>query len=435
MPSWRRVSRTAAPDVGSLFLVALLALLAGVGIVALIETEPGYLLIAYGGYTVETSFWVGIVLIATSVLLLYALLRFLHRLLGSPSSMLSWAGARRLRQSARLTNRGMTSFVEGNWARARKQLLRGARYSEAPMFNYLLAARASQRLHEPDAMRRYLAQAAESDADAAIAVDLTEADLHVQARQYEQALASLERVRRSPGRYPYALHLLCRAYDGVGDVEAMAALLPELRRHRVAGPIEIDELEARVHRDLLEKAAVTGDVAELKRVWKHYPARLSQTEAVQLHYLEGLLACDEVAVVEKEIVRRLKKDWQPALVDLYGRIHREGAQKQLATAEGWLRQHSDDAVLLLCLGRLAMAERSWSKARDYLERSHAARPSEEVCLELGRLLTAVGDHAAAAAVFRRGVELRSSPLPRLPQPDDFVPPTHRLAGGDDAQAV
>ncbi|MDP5070378.1 MAG: hypothetical protein NWQ45_05715, partial [Congregibacter sp.] len=64
-----------------LFLIALLALVAGVGVVALIETEPGYLLIAYGGYTVETSFWVGILLIATAVLLLYVSLRFLHRLI------------------------------------------------------------------------------------------------------------------------------------------------------------------------------------------------------------------------------------------------------------------------------------------------------------------------------------------------------------------
>ena len=84
----------------TLFIVALLALLGGVGIVALIETEPGYLLIAYGGYTVETSFWVGIVLIATVVLLLYMTLRFLARLIASPGQVLNWAGERRLRQQA-----------------------------------------------------------------------------------------------------------------------------------------------------------------------------------------------------------------------------------------------------------------------------------------------------------------------------------------------
>lgn len=411
---------------GRLFLVALLALLAGVGIVALIETEPGYLLIAYGGYTVETSFWVGILLIAAVVLSLYALLRFLSRLFSSPASVLSWAGGRRLRQSGRLTSRGLVSFVEGNWVRARKQLVRGAKHSEAPLLNYLMAARASQRLQEPEAMRRYLQQAAESDLDAAMAVDLTRAEMQVQVGEYESALKTLERARQNPGKQPYALHLLFKVHDGLGDIEAMAALLPELRRHRVAGPLELDRLEARVQHDLLEQAAVTGDAALLQARWKKYPARLKEEEAVQLHYLEALLACDEVVQVEKEIVRRLKKEWRPALVRLYGRVPRQSAQKQLAVAEGWLRNHPDDPELLLCLGRLAMVERQWVKAREYLEKSHTILASEEACLELGRLLTAVGEHAAAASAFRAGAGLRSDPLPELPQPDDFVPESRRL---------
>ena len=290
-----------------LFVIALLALLAGVGIVALIETEPGYLLIAYGGYTLETSFWVGILLIATAVLLLYTGLRFLARLIGSPGQILNWAGERRLRQAARLTSRGLINFMHGNWSRARKQLLRGARFGESPLLNYLLAARASYRLSEPEAMRRYLTQAAESDLSARVAVDLTQAELELHARQYEQALATLKRARRSRGKHPFVLHLLCKAYDGLGDLEALAALLPELRKHRVAGPVELDELEARVYRDLLEKAAVKGDAASLQALWRSYPARLRGDEAVQLHYLESLLACDETVTLEKEIVQTSEK--------------------------------------------------------------------------------------------------------------------------------
>lgn len=421
---------------GGLFILALLALVAGVGIVALIETEPGYLLIAYGGYTVETSFWVGILLIATVVLLLYTLLRFLARLISSPGAVLNWAGERRLRQSARLTTRGLISFVEGNWGRSRKQLLRGARYSESPLLNYLLAARASYRLQEPEAMGRYLAQAAGSDLEAGVAVELTQAELHLQAKQYQSALDSLVQARQSVGKHPYVLDLMCRAYDGMGEIEAMAGLLPDMRKHRVAGPIELDDLEARIHHDLLEKAAVAGDGALVRARWKKYPARLKEDESSLVHYFESLLACEETAAVEKEIVRRVKKNWQPGLVNLYGRIPREGAQKQMAVAEGWLKNHSNDAELLLCLGRLAMAERQWVKARDYLERSQAAEPREETCLELGRLLNAVGEHAAAAMAFSAGTALRQKPLPELPQPDDIVPGSHRLedAAGEDGSA-
>lgn len=415
---------------GTLFVIALLALFAGVGIVALIETEPGYLLIAYGGYTVETSFWVGIVLIALVVLSLYTLLRFLHRVMTSPRGMLNWAGARRLRQSARLTTRGVISFTEGNWTRSRKQLLRGARYSESPLTNYLLAARASQRLRESDATDRYLTQAAESDPDARTAVVLTQAELQIQAKQYDRAVETLEQAQDGAGKHPYVLHLLYRAHDGRGDLDAMAALVPELRRNRVAGPIELDDLEERVYDGLLERASARGVADELKTLWKRFPARLKDTDEVQLKYLEALLACDEGPAVEKDIVRRLKKEWQPPLVDLYGRVPRSSAAKPLAIAQGWLKRHPDDPVLLLCLGRLAMVEREWSKAREYLERSHAQMPREEVCLELGRLLTSVGEHAAAAAVYRVGSQLRARPLPDLPQPDDVVPEAMRLEDSD-----
>lgn len=420
---------------GGLFILALLALVAGVGIVALIETEPGYLLIAYGGYTVESSFWVGILLIAAVVLSLYALLGFLSRLIRSPGNVLSWAGARRSRQSSRLTNRGMVNFTEGNWEKSRKQLVRGAKYSEAPLWNYLMAARASYKLQEPDAMRKYLLEAAESDEDAIIAVDITQAELQLQAKQYKEALRTLTRASESHGRHPQVLNLLCKTHEGLGDVEAMAALLPTLRKYRVSGPLELDTLEAQIHHDLMEKAAVTGDAELLQARWKKVPTRLRDEQKFQLHYFESMLACDQVDAVEKELVKILKKNWQPELVRLYGRIPREGAQRQLATAEGWLKSHSDDPELLLCLGRLSMAEREWAKARDYLERSHAIRGSEETCLELGRLLTAVGEHAAAAAAFRAGTALRSAPLPELPQPDDLlpdtVPNTHRLTEESD----
>lgn len=414
---------------GRLFLVALLALVAGVGIVALIETEPGYLLIAYGGYTVESSFWVGIVLIGALVLTLYATVRFLHRLFSSPASMLSWASERRLRQSSRLTSRGLVNFIEGNWSNARRQLLRGARHSEAPLLNYLIAARSSYRLQDPDAMRRQLALAAETDLEAGIAVDLTQAEMQLHGAQYEEALATLVRAGKNAGRHPYVLHLLCRAHEGLGDAEAVIGLLPDLRKHRLRSAAEIDALEDRVHRTLMTQAMDDDNGDLLQTLWNKAPARVREEPGAQVDYLEGLVACGETSLVEKAVVKILRKRWDSALVRLYGRIPRESAQKPLTIAGGWLKQRPDDPDVLLCLGRLALQERLWQKAREYLERSHKLRPSEEVCLELGRLLAAAGEHSAASAAFFTGTQLRAEQLPELPQPDDVLPGHHRLEEG------
>jgi HemY protein len=219
---------------GRLFIVGLLALLAGVGIVALIETEPGYLLIAYGGYTVETSFWVGIVLIATRGAVALRAAAFPAPPASSPASVLNWAGARRLRQSARLSSRGQISFIEGNW-RARKQLLRGARYSESPLLNYLMAARASYRLQEPEAMREYLAAGGGfSDIDASIAVELTQAELQLQAQQYEEASTTLSGPASMRSRIPTCCTSFARLYEGLGDIEAHGGADARAARHPCA---------------------------------------------------------------------------------------------------------------------------------------------------------------------------------------------------------
>ena len=53
-----------------LFAIALVALLVGVGIVALIETDPGYVLVSYGNWTLESSLWVGLLLLVLLVLVI-----------------------------------------------------------------------------------------------------------------------------------------------------------------------------------------------------------------------------------------------------------------------------------------------------------------------------------------------------------------------------
>jgi HemY protein len=80
--------------VRGLFVLVLVTLLAAVGLVALIETDPGYILISYGLTTIETSLWVGLLLLVTFNVLFYYLLRFLHRLLATRGAFNNWLSLR-----------------------------------------------------------------------------------------------------------------------------------------------------------------------------------------------------------------------------------------------------------------------------------------------------------------------------------------------------
>lgn len=408
-----------------LLLLGLLALLLGVGVVALIENHPGYVLIAYGHYTVETSVWVGIVLLVLLTLVLYASVALLRKLLGGQKSFASWLGQRKVQRASRLTHRGLINFIEGNWEPARRQLLRGADHSEVPLLNYLIAARASFQLGEHDRMHEYLGSAEQSDSEAGIAVELTQAELKLRGKQYEQAVATLERARRNAGKHPHVLKLLSTAYLGLEDWEALLKLLPELRQHHVLPESELLQLERQVHTRMLhasvaEDAAASGKPSHLHQRWQAMPNDLRQDKALLQLYVGLLIREGDHAGADKVIQRALKQDWDSDLARLYGYVELDNPGRQLAQAESWLVEHPRDPQLLLCLGRLACRHRLWGKARDFFEASYKQRRSPEVCAELGRLLAALGDDKASASRFREGLLLREKSLPQLPLPESSV---------------
>jgi len=413
-----------------LFILVLIALLLGVGVVALIETDPGYVLIAYGNYTLESSLWVGLLALALFTVVVYLSLRLVRKLFSGQHSLNSWLGNRRSRKAARATNQGLLSLIEGNWHKARRLLLRGVKGSDTPLVNYLAAARASYRLNDIEKMREYLSAAESAENRAGVAVELTQAEMRLHAGEYEHALAALDRSRSNVGRHPYVLDLMSKAYLGLGDWANLAALLPDLKKHKTLAADDLHKLERTVYSNLLESSAsgsADSGVAELQSYWQKLPAEMKKDQEVSHSYLALLTRAGGTEAAGKIIVRSLKKSWDPVLVRQYGLLEGSNAGKQLAQAEAWLAAHDSDAELLLCLGRLAARDNLWGKARDYFEASYRLQPSAEICAELGRLLYGMGEETVSAAYFREGLLLSQSSLPELPVPDKTVSRARRLA--------
>jgi HemY protein len=412
-----------------LFAIVLVALLLGVGVVALIETDPGYVLVAYGNYTLESSLWVGLLLLFALILVIYLAMRLIFRLIGGQRTLANWLGMRKTHHAARLSTRGLINFLEGNWARSRRQVLRGAKNNEAPLLNYLLAARASHHLGEPDKVSQYLGEAADAEAAAVAALELVEAEIKVHSGQYEQALAVLDNMGNASA-YPRGLELRRAIYTAQGDWQNLVGLLPELRKQKLLSAEELRELERNGYRQLLLDASAGDgllDGAELRGVWKKVPSDLRQQSDILGAYVELLRRTGENSAAEKAILSGLKHQWDENLVRQYGLLESGNIPAQLAQAESWLSAHSDDPELLLCLGRLSARDKLWGKARDYFENSYRRRRSAEVCAELGRLLTGLGEPKVAAAYFREGLLLAESDLPALPEPEKLLPLSQRLA--------
>jgi HemY protein len=399
-----------------IFIAVLLALVLAAVLAAAIQQDSGYILIAYGQTTVEMTIWVGAAVIA--VFLILVLLFFMSWRRGAKVSdrIGSFWTVRRAVRGRSHTTLGMIAFIEGNWAKSRKLLTDSAKDTETPLINYLLAARASHKLGDSSGSRHYLGLAEQTSTKASIAVALTQAEMQVESGSLEEALATLTRARRNAERHPSVLTLLKKVYIGLRDWTSLLALIPDLRKHGGLSDERLAELERQALMGQLEHTAQPGDVAALQQWWKHVPRAWHRDSGLLLAYCRVLVAAGDASSAEKLLRQSLKLNWHSDLLKLYGLIAGSDVARQLSTAEAWLKDHSDDAVLFLTLGRLALRNELWAKAREYFEQGYQISPTAELCFELGRLMVNLDEPAAAERYSQEALQLQGQSLPSLPQP-------------------
>ena len=376
--------------------------------------DPGYVAINFRGYLIEMS----VPVLVSLVVLLVISIWLIRRMIQAPRRLGEAAGRYRAGRAGQKLTLGMIEVAEGNFARGEKLLARAASTSDAPLFNYLQAARAAHLQGKDERRDEWLKLAYEQAPEAANAVLLTQAELQLDREQYEQALATLRRIEENSRDHSHALALLGRLYFRLQDWPHLADILPRLRKQKRVKQETLDEWSVRVHRENFDTAA-DGEaiIAEWKNVAKHLRADVDVLDA----YYMNLMRVGLHAKAEKDLAAALKAEWRAPLVRLFGLVEGPNPSKQLKRAETWLAKHGDDADLLLAAARLCLRTELWGKARSYLETVISLRPTPEAYQEYGRLLNQLGETDAAADAYREGLGMvAESPLPAIPhlEPDE-----------------
>lgn len=370
--------------------------------------DPGYVAINFRGYLVEMSVPV---LLGIAVGLIFAVWA-IRKLVIAPRLIGEAAGRYRSGRAGQKLMRGMIEVAEGNFARGERLLARAASTSDAPLFNYLQAARAAHLQGSDQRRDEWLKLAYEHTPAAANAVLLTQAELQLDRGQYEQALATLRRIDEDSRDHSYALALLGRLYFRLEDWEQLGALMPRLKKHGRVTQERLDKWSVRVHRESLDRASDGDAVIE---AWQKVPKNLQGNSDLLGAYFSGLIRGGLHEKAEKDLAAALKSNWRGPLVRLFGLVEGPNASKQLKRAEGWLATHGDDPDLLLAAARLCLRNELWGKARSYLESVITLRPTPEAFQEYGRLLNQLGEADAAADAFREGLGLvAESPRTAIP---------------------
>ena len=191
-----------------LLLILIIALALGGLLIWVADLQPGFVLLQYGQWSLETSLIVFVAMFLLLLLAGYFLLRSTLFLKQSPARLANWQQQLRHKRASQALTKGLITLEEGRWAEAERLLARHAGNSETPLLHYLAAARAAQKQSAPARRDNYLKLAHETTEGADIAVGVVQAELQLSAGQKEQALATLQHLRQVAPKHPYVLQLL-----------------------------------------------------------------------------------------------------------------------------------------------------------------------------------------------------------------------------------
>jgi len=385
----------------SFFAIIFIAVSAGL----LAHQDSGYVLFGRGYNTLEMSLSLFLVLLIFSYIFGYILVRFIFRTWTMPEHLKQWRSLRQSKKARKTSLQGLINLSQGQWKKAERLLTRSVKSSDMPLLNYLSAAKAAQKQNAPERRDHYLALAHKSMPNADFSVKLTQAELQFALGQNEQALATLVHLHRLSPKHPHIMVLLSQLYLQLKSWEDLRLLLPHLHKHHVFPEKKLLEIEKETFTELVKQFNDKTESEKLLQLWQHISRHLKKDEDLIEVYCNKLIEFEQNDEAELILRNALRKEWHPNLIKQYGLVKSSHLEKQLTFAETLSKDHDNNPLLLLTLGRLCMYNDLWGKARAYLEASVGNKELPETYKELGLLMEYLNEPKLAAEYFKKGLFL------------------------------
>ncbi|MDQ7049156.1 MAG: heme biosynthesis HemY N-terminal domain-containing protein [Enterobacterales bacterium] len=370
-----------------------------------LKNLPGIFMIAVGNTSYEMRLWVAIALLLVFLSLLFFVGVIIRSFLAGANRVKGWQGGRVWKKARKLTIKGMLAFVEGRWKQAENTMIKAAKNSDTKLINYLVAAQAAQHQNAEDRRDQYLRLAHQSEPGAKVAIGLTQAQLQLDNKQHEQALATLTDLRIKHANHPFILKLLCMTYRRIQDWQAIMELLPILKKHQVFNNHILLEIETQSVSHILTLKSRQGELEGLKDAWLKLPNASRKNSDNIICYTELLIYFDQMDEAESLIRPLFKKNPDNKTIKLFGDIKSPLGNKQFAFLENWYASHPQAANSIhLSLGKLAFNIALWGKAKAHLEQGIQLEANAESYFMMAQTLEQLEQFELASKFYKLGLE-------------------------------
>jgi HemY protein len=384
-------------------ILLLLASVFGYGALQIGRIDPdNYVKMYIGNYVIEIKVLGFVLLVLGIVIVLYFLLRLIRMLWNAPKSYNRWRQRLDVQAADADLGAGYLSLIKGDWKQAEKKLVAKSVHSSIPYLNFLAAAQAAQEQGKIDKRDEYLNAAYKAAPKERLAIGLTKARLHQSAGQLDQALATLEDVADIGAKNSQFTAMLMQTYEQLEDWQGAQALLPSARKQSALPDAVLDTIYNQIHASQLSAAKDTA------AAWKALPRDQKKKQSNILIYTRHLIKTGEAVDAERLLRASLKISWSDELVRLYGKLPSDKPVKLRRRLEGWLLARPENAELNLAAGRLAVNEKNFELAKEYLQKAIQLEQLPKAYSLLGEVYESLNDSGKALQLYRAGMLALSS---------------------------
>ena len=362
----------------------LLALFAGAVALTQVAHNSGYVLLVYPPYRAEMSLTAFVLALIATFFSAYLLVRFLSGAINLSEHVKSYRAKNAQSKGQAAMLEALTAFFEGRYAAAEAAAVRAMELGENSGLNSIIAARAANELRDFDKRDAYLADAEGKTVGEQTMRLIAKAEFQLDQKQPHSALSSLKELSDTGMRkHIGALNLELKAQQQARNWDAVLDVANQLVKRNAINATMAIQMRQQAWVEKLRLAS--NDIEMLRTVWKSVPAEFKQRSKIAAVAAQSFMQLDDCLTSRIVLTDSLNTNWDSEVVALYGDCQQGSVVAQIDQAERWVKQHHDDAGLLLALGKLCLHQELWGKAQNYLDASISIQPSRAAYTTLAQL--------------------------------------------------
>ena len=346
-------------------ILLVLLILAVMAISPLLIDEKGYILIAMGNTTIESTVLSAIIMLALSVTALFIIVKLMRG--GFKLSFGAWnkvAFASRRRGIVNF-NKGLAAFILEDYPRAEQLFAKSAEPAQREQSAYLLAAAAASKQSLKANTDNYLALLAQLDDKIKVfglETVLVKTKLLMNHHAYDKARTLIDEHHKHIG---HDVRLLSLEIDLCLIEKRFDAAIERLVAARKDKSILIDTLntwEQQAFFGKFNELIKQHDQNSLHDYWTSLSRKLKQRESITFAYCQVLAQNNITAPLEALLLPALKKQPSESFLKQLRNLPIKSADTLIAAAQHHLHKNTTDAKWLSCLGHLAAMSEQWTMA-------------------------------------------------------------------------